>query len=103
MYCGKSGISVSNNFPLKYCGLQLEVSYGAVGTADSKTVLSVLSGKKPFKHQGDRFMHYVLQCTSSSHVECIDKRKMEGQEGFCVTVQVRHTEKEYQFDLLAVQ
>jgi len=39
-------------------------------------------------------MHYVPQCTSSSHVECMDKRKMEEQEGFCVAVKVRHTEKE---------
>jgi len=55
MYCGKSGISLSSNLPLKCCSLQLEVGYGAVGTADSKilVVLSVLSGKKPFKHQGD--------------------------------------------------
>jgi hypothetical protein len=89
----KSGISVSSNLPLKCCSLQLEAGYCAVGTAESKTLLSILSGKKPFKHQGDRFMHYVPQCTSSSHMEYMDKRKMEGQEGFCVTVKVRHKEK----------
>jgi len=94
MYCGKSGISVSSNLLLKCCNLQLEVGFGAVVTADSKLVLSVLSGKKPLKHQGDRFMHYVPQCTSSSHMECIYKRKTEGQERFRVTVKVRHTDKE---------
>ena len=94
MNCGKSGISVSSNLPLKCCSLHVEVGCVAVGTAHSQIVLSVQSGKKPFRHQGDRFMHYAPQCTSSSHVECVDKRKMEGQEGLCVTVKVRHTQKE---------
>jgi len=71
---------------LETCKLQLEVGYGAVGTADSKLVLSVVSGRKTFKYQGDRFMHYVPQCTSNSHMECMHKRKMEGQEIFRVTV-----------------
>ena len=74
--------------------LQLEVGYGAVGTAGSKLVLSVKSGKKPFMHQGDRFMPYLPHRTSSSHMECMCKRKVEGQERFRVTVKVRHTEKE---------
>jgi len=92
IYYGKSGISVSTNLPLNCCSLYLEVGSGAVGTADSK-LLSVLSGKKLYKHQGYRFMLYVPQCASSSHMECVDKRKMEVQERFCVTVKVRHTEK----------
>ena len=59
VYCGKS--CTCSILPLKCCSLQLEFGYGAVGTADSKIVLSVLFAKKPFKHQRDGF--YAL-CTS---------------------------------------
>ena len=85
----KSSIAVSSNMPLKCCSLQSEVGYGAVGTNDSKIVRSVLHGKKPSKYQGNRFIRYVPQCTSSSHRVCMDKRKIAGEEG-----EVRHTGKE---------